>query len=446
MKKFTISLFALLTMTSYFVMARQYKSPITNDTNNTEKLDQNFKNKYALAEGYVASLEYDQAILLLKQLDSITPSNSNINYHLGLCYFNSANDKKAAISYFEKAVKNINIDYKSVYNETNAPCMAYYYLGKSYHSEYMFKEAVKSFEKYKTYLQKSETNTLKDIDRYIEICQNGIKLMNTDLNPQVQILNAEFNASKINYSISASSDNSVLIYSAVQNKTGKQEETASYYYTVLDGQKWTKPIKLDNNFSSIPDNVASKLFTKKNEIFITKNTNGVKELYSITYKNNKWSEPVKLGPAINSKASINNACVSPDGSTLYFSSNKEGGYGGYDIYSCERLSDGTWSKPVNLGVSVNTPYDDVSPFIAADGVTLYFSSQGHNTMGGFDVFFSTLSDEGLWSNAENIGYPINTPQDDMFYIPSSDEKKAFYSSTKNGEVGENDIYIVTFLK
>jgi hypothetical protein len=95
---------------------------------------------------------------------------------------------------------------------------------------------------------------------------------------------------------------------------------------------------------------------------------------------------------------------------------------------------------------VNTPFDEVSPFIANDGVTLYFSSMGHNTMGGYDIFFTTLSDEGLWSDSENIGYPINTPQDDLFYIPSSDEKKAFYSSSKDGGIGENDIYIITYTK
>ena len=446
MKKITITLFVFLTFTSFAAIASQDNDPITNDTVNAEKLDRNFKTKYDLAEGYTASLDYNQAILILKQLDSITPLNSNINYKLGLCYYNLSNDKKTAISYFEKAIKNIDINYKPIYNETNAPYLAYYYLGKSYHNEYMFKDAIKSFEKYKTYLSKNDGNVLKEVDRSIEMCQNGIKLMNTELNPQIQILNSEINISKSNYSITASADNSVLIYSAIQTNNGKQGDVASYYYTVLDGQKWTKPIKLDNNFSSIPDNIASKLFSKKNEIFITKNTNGVKELYSITYKNNKWSDPVKLGPAINSKASINNACVSPDGSTLYFSSNKEGGYGGYDIYECERLSDGSWGKPVNLGPSVNTPYDDVSPFIANDGVTLYFSSQGHNSMGGFDVFFSTLSDEGLWAQPENIGYPINTPQDDMFYIPSSDEKRAFYTSTKDGTNGNNDIYTITFNK
>lgn len=433
-----------LSLLNFSAMADVDKNPVTNDTSDTEKLDQSFKNKYVLAESYIESSKYEEAINLLKDLDSLTPANANINYKLGLCFFNSSTDKQAAITCFENAVQNINIDYKSTYDETNAPPIALYYLAKSYHNEYMFSDAIKSFEKYKVYLPKNEGKISNEIDHYLIMCENGENLMKSDLNPQVQILSAEINTNEADNTLMASNDNSVLVYSTTSNTSAKQGEISSYYYTVLDGQKWSAPTKIGNDFNLIPSSVASKLSLRKKEIFITKNTNGNKELYSLTYKDNKWSNPVKVGPNINSKSSVSNACVSPDGNTLYFSSNKEGGYGGYDVYVCERLSDGSWSKAANLGPNVNTSYDDVSPFIANDGVTLYFSSKGHNTMGGYDVFFTTLSDEGLWSLAENIGYPINTPQDDMFYIPSSDEKTAFYSSTKDGGLGENDIYIITY--
>lgn len=444
MKILHLPFLIIMTVLKISAFAGIDKNPVVNDTSDAEKLDQSFKNKYVLASNYIETLNYQKAIDLLKDLDSLTPFNSNINYQLGLCYFNTSIDKQAAIPCFEKAVLNIDVDYKSSYNETNAPPIALYYLARSYHNEYMFQDAIKSFEKYKTFLTKNDSKTSKEIEHYVIMCGNGIKLMKSDLNPQVQILNAEINTTEADNSLMASNDNSVLIYSTTQNLGAKQGEVSSYFYTALDGQKWSVPIKIDNDFNLIPSTVATKLSTRKKEIFITKNTNGNKELYSLIFKDNKWSDPVKVGPNINSKSSVYNACVSPDGNTLYFSSNKDGGYGGYDIYVCERLSDGSWSKAVNLGPNVNTAYDDVSPFIANDGVTLYFSSEGHNTMGGYDVFFTTLSDEGLWSLAENIGYPINTPQDDMFYIPSSDEKKAFYSSTKEGGLGENDIYIITY--
>lgn len=418
---------------------------VANDTSDSEKLDQNFKNKYLLAESYINSQSFSEATVLLKQLDSIMPSNSNVNYKLGICYFNMNTDKKDAISYFEKAVLNIADDYKSNYLETNAPPLSLYYLAKSYHNEYMFEEAKKTFEKYKGYLSDNDTKAIKETDLYISMCENGGKLMKTSLNPQIDILSAEINTSNSDHPLFASNDNSILIYSIFDKTVNdKNNDNTTYYFSSLEGQKWSSPVKIDNDFNVIASENSSKLSLRKKEFFITKSVNGNKELYSISYKDGKWSDPVKLGPSVNTKAVETNACISPDGSTLYFSSNREGGYGGYDIYACERLSDGNWGKPVNLGSQVNTQYDEQSPFISGDAATLYFSSRGHNTMGGYDIFFSTLSDEGIWSEVENIGYPINTPQDDLFYIPSSDETKAFYTSSKDGGQGNEDIYIILF--
>lgn len=418
---------------------------VANDTFDSEKLDQNFKNKYMLAESYINAQSFSEATVLLKQLDSIMPLNSNVNYKLGICYFNINTDKKDAIPYFEKAVLNITDNYKSNYLETNAPPLSLYYLAKSYHNEYMFDEANKAFEKYKGYLSDGDTKEIIDTDYYISMCENGSKLMKTSLNPQINILSAEINTTYCNHPLMASNDNSILIFSSIDEKlNSKNNDNTTYFVSTLEGQKWSNPVKIDNDFNIIGSENSSKLSLRKKEFFITKNVKGNKELYSFTYKDRKWSNPVKLGPSVNTKAAEVNANISPDGSTLYFSSNRDGGYGGYDIYACEKLSDGSWSKPVNLGPEINTEYDEQSPFISIDAATLYFSSQGHNTMGGYDIFFSTLSDEGIWPNAENIGYPINTPQDDLFYIPSSDESKAFYSSSKDEGQGDEDIYIILF--
>jgi dipeptidyl aminopeptidase/acylaminoacyl peptidase len=190
--------------------------------------------------------------------------------------------------------------------------------------------------------------------------------------------------------------------------------------------------------------------TDKKQIFVSKTENGNSDIFSIAFKNNKtkgvleWSDLEKLSENVNSKSSETNACVSPDGSTLYFVSNRDGGYGGKDIWASEKQSGGAWGKPYNLGPQVNTSSDEECPFIMTDNATLYFSSKGHNSMGGFDIFTSTLSDEGLWTQTENIGFPINTPLDDLFFIMSPNEKNAYYSSTKNNGIGNNDIYLITF--
>ncbi len=146
---------------------------------------------------------------------------------------------------------------------------------------------------------------------------------------------------------------------------------------------------------------------------------------------------------INTKYYEGNACVSPDGNSLYFVSNRDGGYGGKDIYGCEKLSDGNWSTPYNLGSKINTPVDEESPFLLADGVTLFFSSKGHDSFGGFDIFTSTLSDEGYWSEPENIGYHINTTFDELNYV--SDEYGTFgYFSSNKDSYKYFDVYFINY--
>lgn len=129
---------------------------------------------------------------------------------------------------------------------------------------------------------------------------------------------------------------------------------------------------------------------------------------------------------------------------MLFASDRDGGYGGYDIYMSEKKSTGEWGQPINLGSDVNSEKDDVCPVLLQDG-TLYFSSNGHGTMGGFDIFMTTISENGLWATPENLGYPLNTAYDDLnFTITSTDGKKGYYTSAKTGGYGESDIYMFTF--
>ena len=160
--------------------------------------------------------------------------------------------------------------------------------------------------------------------------------------------------------------------------------------------------------------------------------------------NGVWTKPEDPGKNINSKYHESSACLSPDGNVLYFVSDKPGGYGGRDIYKSQWNSRQLqWDAAENLGNAINTSYDEEGVFMHPDGKTLYFSSKGRNSMGGYDVFFSVF-ENGKWSNAENIGYPINTPDDDVFFVMSADKKHAYYSSVKLEGKGDNDIYMITF--
>jgi hypothetical protein len=149
-----------------------------------------------------------------------------------------------------------------------------------------------------------------------------------------------------------------------------------------------------------------------------------------------------MGSDINTKSWETHVTVSADGNTLFFVSDREGGFGGRDIYRCVKLPTGDWSKALNVGASLNTKYEEDSPFLSADGKTLYFASTGHKSMGGFDIFYSTIGSDEQWSTPEPIGYPLNTVDDDVFFVPTADQKRAYYSSRKEEGFGLKDIYVV----
>jgi len=155
-----------------------------------------------------------------------------------------------------------------------------------------------------------------------------------------------------------------------------------------------------------------------------------------------WSAPVKLGSDINSEYWETHCTISSNGNELYFVSDRLNGQGKRDIYRCYKNADGTWGKSQNMGAIINTAYDEDAPFLSPDGKFLYFASKGHATMGGFDLFVSEKDKDGNWGAPENMGYPLNTVDDDIFYQPMADGKRAYYSSRRDGGQGDLDIYEV----
>lgn len=176
-----------------------------------------------------------------------------------------------------------------------------------------------------------------------------------------------------------------------------------------------------------------------------RNDQDVFNLYVSRFDNGLWSSPDKLNNNINSNYAETHACISDDGMTLYFTSNRPGGYGGFDIYKSTINSEGKWQEAVNLGPKINTPFDETTPFITEDGQTLYFSSKGHYNIGGYDIFFAKKNGEN-WSDPENLGFPFNTTDDDVFFFPLKNGSVAYYSKYKETGYGDNDIYRIQILE
>lgn len=215
-----------------------------------------------------------------------------------------------------------------------------------------------------------------------------------------------------------------------------------YVSTKVD-QEWSTPIGLGDQVNTDNHDACVGL-SSDGTTLITYKTNEVYtggDLYYSELEGVEWQKPVKFGDNINSAYLEPSASFTSDMNKLYFSSNRPGGFGDKDIYRVVRFPNGEWSLPQNLGPEINTEYDDDAPFIHPDGRTLYFSSKGHNTMGNYDIFKSDLNEDGTWSKPENLGYPLNTTDDDIYFVLSADGRRGYFSSGRPGGYGGQDLYV-----
>lgn len=444
-KKLSLTVFALLLSMS-FLLGQDAKDFKTTDFN--KKFDAT-KEVYKKGDTHAALQMY----LELYRGDT---TNANICYLIGDCYLKGRSEKVKALYYLQKALPSISNKYnESSPLEKNAPLLTYKLLGDAYHIHSKFDLAIQFYEKYKSELlvyKRKDIKNVKEANRKIEMCNTAIVLTAVPINAKVENMGKNINSPYADYSPVLTADQQTIIFTTRRKESTGGELTPDgkyfedIYISNYNGKSWSpaesigKPINTNNNEASVgisPDG---------QEILIYKDDNGDGNIYSTTLNGDVWSEPVKLNSNINSKYWEPSAFISADGHAIYFISNRPGGYGGRDIYVSQKTEKGEWGKAVNMGGLINTPYDEDAPFIHPDGITLFFSSNGHNTMGGFDVFHSSLSDDGSkWLAPINAGFPINSPDDDVFFVVSTDKTKAFYSSFKEGGFGEKDNYMITFL-
>ncbi len=409
-----------------------------------------------MEEGY-----YNQALELWLQLYNEDPSNANLNYKIGLCYLKSVNEKDKALDYLEYAERARTADYSSFNisdydpydsRERNAPKETSYYLAEAYLLNYELDKAHLGFMSAAEGLGKRH-QLYEPSKRGLEVTKNAKKQLS---NPRMDItiinmgpvINDEYN----DFSPVISVDENALFFTSrrlrsdstnanlVDDRDGQYYEDIYVSYRNRNGE-WQDPELLSINEPS-QHSATINVSIDGQELYIYKDNDGGGDIYQSALVGETWSYPEKLSSDINSSYWETHSAKSADGNTLYFVSDRPGGYGGRDIYRCVKLPNGQWSKALNLSPKVNTQYDDDAPFIHPDGKTLYFASKGHNSMGGFDIFNTQIDSQGDWSVPENIGYPINTVDDDVFYVTSADSRRAYFSSDREGGYGRKDIYMV----
>ena len=402
---------------------------------------------------------FSEALPILQKLYKDDKSNANLNYNIGVALLNSSNQekRKEALSHLEVASKNVSPNYTPYSNrEDKAPVDAWYYLAKAQHSDYQFLQAIESFEKFRTYINKKHY-LWNDIDKNIRMSEYAQKAIQNPVNIKSINLGAKLNSSFPDYGPVIRIDESAIYYTS---RRFREDSSNANYFDQTDGMyyediyvsynengEWAEASPL--NINSSGHEATINLSIDGQTLYLYKDDNGNGGLYKSALENDSagietWSTPEKLGSDINSKAYETHVAISPNQRTLYFISNREGGKGGKDIYYCNLLPTGNWALAQNLGDVLNTEYDEDGVFMHPDGKTLYFSSNGHQSMGGYDIMSSTLGDSS-WSQPKNIGYPVNTVDDDVFFVTTPDGKRAYYSSFKKEGYGEKDIYMIQLL-
>jgi tetratricopeptide (TPR) repeat protein len=409
-------------------------------------------------QGNLMMLEqfYDTALSTFMQLHKMDSNNANVNYKVGYLYLQSTTQKIKSVKYLEKACTKLNpkyIEFES--SEKGAPNIALYYLAIAFHLDYRFNDAISTFEKYKALVGKKNSDVIDDINHRIDWCKNGKTYVNAPVNYVITSMGDSINSPLPEYSPVISADEEYLFFTSRRKGTGGEDNKTlqgEYFEDIWVSRrvngKWEGAKTIGSTINTFDHEATIGLSADGQQLFIYKDDNGDGNIYVSELNGDVWSVPEKMGVGegevtdINTTAWETHACVTADGNTLYFVSERKGGYGGRDIYMCRKLPNGKWGKAINMGAKINTPYDEEAPFIHPDGVTMFFSSKGHQSMGGFDIFFTSKNDTG-WSSPENVGFPLNTTEDDVFYVTSTDGKRAYFSSTREGGQGEKDIYMVT---
>ncbi len=373
--------------------------------------------------------------------------NAELNYMIGKCYLFTDN-KFESIKYIQKAFElnpEVNFDIHLL-------------LGMAYHQIHEFDNAIEEYNLFMKNLHYKSVDLYKErIDQYIRQCKHGRNLV---LDPQRVVINnlgEGVNSVYDEYSVVMPDDASEMYF------TSRRQFDATSRRSIVD-DKFFEDIyhsKDDNGTWSVASRLGKKFLGKKNNtnvaviglsadkhklyIYKGKENNGDMYVSEFQEEKSKWTKPKSL-KKFNSKNRETSICISSDENTLYFiSSNEKDSYGGTDIYYATKNAKGKWNKPQNIGNTINTFWDEVGISLSANDSVMYFSSQGHNSMGGYDVFRSELRDVNLWSKPENLGYPINTPNDDVFYIEMPDKKTAYYSTNRESGIGGLDIYKIIYL-
>jgi len=394
---------------------------------------------------------YFHAEIVVDQLLIRKPESANYNYRKGFLILGSRSDYVEALPYLKKAAQYTykNFDAYSV-REENAPMDAFYHLARCYHLNEELDLAREFYNKFIEFSAK-QSSVIEFARLNLKQCDVAENLIENPKPAIVKNIGNNVNRSTPEYAPVISLDGTSLYFTS---RRGWEDKSTDAYrdpmlnnfpedifvsYQDAEGD-WSSPEKLafcDNELNEATIAVSSD----ERKIYVYQDATGGGDIYFSNFEKNQFEDLEKLRhEGVNTKYWETHCTVTPDGQNMYFVSDRPDGFGGRDIYRIVKLPNGDWSEPLNMGPGINTAYDEDSPFIAINNKTLYFSSNGPKSMGGFDVFVTFRDENNVWSTPINLGYPINSTGDDIFYTTTVDGLKGYLSSFRKGGFGEKDIY------
>ena len=403
---------------------------------NAQEYEEILRNVFYEAEFWMVEEAYPDALIEYQKLYSRGyENNANINYRMGVCYLNIPGEKEKSIPHLLEAVDNLTPRYKEgVFKETKAPYDALLYLGNAYRISAELDKAVENYNKYKELLEDKDSEEAHYTDKQIEACKNASKAMENPVYFIREHTGDIINTGTADYNPVVSFDESTMVYMTTLkfydaiNITKRQE----------DGS-WGTPRQITAELEPEGKLFANSISRDGTELYLNMEDAFNSDIYVSKFEEERWSKAKLLNKEINTKYWESHASISGDGETLYLASNRKDGLGGIDIWESTKGPEG-WGVPVNLGDKINTDLNEDHPFISEDGNILYFASQGHYNIGGYDVFYSEKQSDGSWGEPENIGYPLNTTDDDLFFVPVGNGEYGYQAIFSEENIGSRDIY------
>jgi hypothetical protein len=392
------------------------------------------------ADEYFETANYVQALEEYLKLEKKFPKNPDIKRRIGTCYLNIHDDKAKALPYL-----------RGIFNSGRFDDELLFEMGQACQYAYSFENAIIAYNMYR---ERASSKMYPMIDHCIETCENGKELVKKPVNVAFENLGKDINTKFADYYPFVTKDGGTIYFTSRRDECLGNTRTAFGYYSsdiyvskVKNGL-WTKAKNVGMPVNTVEDEEIVGLTPdgKNMVIYVDRHDYASDLMHAEMQKNKNFGKPVAFNAPVNTDGLELEGSYTSDANTLYFAAVRKGGLGEADIYSTHRLPNGEWGVPQNLGPNINTPYKEGFPVITEDRQTLYFTSQGHTSMGGFDIFKSKWNETAQeWGPAINIGYPVNTPDDDMMFSLAGNNRDGYLSAWRKEGFGDLDIYKVTFL-